>query len=227
MSPLIKLNNVTKIYQTGETALRALNDVSLSISEHEFVAIMGGSGSGKSTMMNILGLLDHPTSGSYFLSEKEVTSLNDDERAYIRNRKIGFIFQLFFLLPRLNAEQNVMLPLLYRGIAKKEAQEYALAMLEKVHIAHLHHHKPNQMSGGEQQRVAIARALVGDPSIILADEPTGALDSKTSQDLMKLFFSLYEKEKKTIAIVTHDPKVAKQCKRIITIEDGKIIGDES
>jgi putative ABC transport system ATP-binding protein len=227
LSPLIKLNNVTKIYQTGETALRALNDVSLSISEHEFVAIMGGSGSGKSTMMNILGLLDHPTSGSYFLSEKEVTSLNDDERAYIRNRKIGFIFQLFFLLPRLNAEQNVMLPLLYRGIAKKEAQEYALAMLEKVHIAHLHHHKPNQMSGGEQQRVAIARALVGDPSIILADEPTGALDSKTSQDLMKLFFSLYEKEKKTIAIVTHDPKVAKQCKRIITIEDGKIIGDES
>lgn len=226
MLSLIRFNNVTKIYQTGETALRALNSVDLSIKKNELVGIVGVSGSGKSTMMNIIGLLDTPTSGTFTFSGKDVSSFNENQLAEIRNKKIGFVFQSFFLLARLNAIQNVTMPLLYRGISSNIAKKQASQMLEKLKIGHLGTHKPNQMSGGEQQRVAISRALIGEPDIILADEPTGSLDSKTGHEIIDLFIKLNKDEGKTIIIVTHDLNVAKQCKRIITLKDGQIITDK-
>lgn len=223
MSSVIELKDIVKIYKSGDTELFALNHVSLTVRQQEMVAIMGESGSGKSTMLNIIGVLDKPTSGNYWLSGTPVETLKGDELSMIRNKKIGFVFQSFFLLPKLTAIQNVMMPLMYRGVSRSEARERSAAMLEKIGIPSLSHHRPNQMSGGQQQRVAIARALIGDPDVILADEPTGALDSKTSQEVMNLFKSLNEDDKKTIVIVTHDASVGKQCQRIIELGDGKIV----
>lgn len=225
--PIIKLVNIGKTYHTGMTDLTALHDINLTINSGELVAIMGASGSGKSTLLNILGLLDRPTCGEYFLLDKPVAHLSDDEQAYIRNLKISFVFQSFFLLPRLTALQNVMLPLIYRDTEKALARNLALSKLEKLNIAHLHHHKPNQLSGGQQQRVALARALVTEPEVILADEPTGALDTHTSQEVMNLLLTLNEKEHKTIIIVTHDSDVAHECPRMIKVQDGKIIYDRT
>lgn len=222
---LIKLNNVSKIYQTSEVAVAALREVNLTINKQESVAIIGASGSGKSTMMNIIGLLDRPSSGEFLLNGKNVTTLSDNELADTRNRSIGFVFQSFFLLPRLTAEQNVALPLLYRGLSFLEAKNKAVSMLSKLEIGHLAHNRPRQMSGGEQQRVAIARALVGEPDIILADEPTGALDSRTGQEILNLFIHLNQVEKRTLIIITHDLNVSKQCRRIVRIKDGAIEED--
>ncbi len=199
-----------------------LRGVSINIEKGELVAIMGSSGSGKSTIMNIIGCLDRPTKGNYYLDGKEVSTLSDDELAEIRNRKLAFVFQQFYLLPRLTAEQNVALPLKYRDTNEKEIKQRVMAMLTKVGMAERAHHRPNELSGGQQQRVAIARALVGDAEVILADEPTGALDSVTTNEVMQLFLELNEKDGKTIIIVTHDPKIGGQCKRIIRVSDGHI-----
>lgn len=215
--------NVTKTYYLGDNAIEVLKGIDINIAPGELVAIMGASGSGKSTMMNIIGLLDNPTSGQYYLNNKEVSSLSSDDRAVLRNEAIGFVFQSFFLLPRLTAIQNVGLPLTYRNVPSHEIKERAHAVLQKMGVAHLSGNKPYEMSGGQQQRIAIARALIGQPSIILADEPTGALDSKTGQDVMNLLIELNKSDKATIVIVTHDIRVANQCKRMIEIADGKII----
>ncbi len=223
---LIELKDIVKIYHTGSTDLEALKSINLSIDQRELVAIIGHSGSGKSTMMNILGLLDRPTSGSYLFNGKEVAELEDDERAYMRNKTIGFVFQSFFLLPRLTAVQNVGLPLAYRGLPRSEIRPKAFAMLEKLGLGHLSHHKPNQLSGGEQQRVAIARALVGEPNILLADEPTGSLDTKTGDAVLNLFLDLNRKEQKTIIIITHNNDIAAQCRRTVKLQDGNIIEDK-
>jgi putative ABC transport system ATP-binding protein len=225
LSSLIELRGVSKTYHTGEIAIEALRNVDLTINKQELVAIVGASGSGKSTMMNILGLLDRPTTGEFLLNGENVAAFNDNVLAETRNRAIGFVFQSFFLLPRLTAEQNVELPLFYRGVAQAEAKERANAMLAKVEIGHLARNRPRQMSGGEQQRVAIARALVGEPDIILADEPTGALDSRTGQEIINLFIHLNQVEKRTVIIITHDSNVSRQCRRVVTIRDGKIITD--
>jgi len=225
LSPLIQLHDITKTYITGETTLLALNHVNLTINEHELVAIVGESGSGKSTMLHTLGLLDKPTSGSYLLNGKEVAKLNDDELSSLRNLKMGFAFQAFFLLPRFDAIHNVMLPLLYRGVNLNESKERALQILDKLSMTKFKYQRPNQMSGGQQQRVAIARALIGNPDIVFADEPTGALDSKTSKEIIDVFIKLYEEEKKTVIMVTHDIKIALQCRRMITVKDGKIVND--
>ena len=225
MSPLIQLHDITKTYITGETTLLALNHVNLTINEHELVAIVGESGSGKSTMLHTLGLLDKPTSGSYLLNGKEVAKLNDDELSSLRNLKMGFAFQAFFLLPRFDAIHNVMLPLLYRGVNLNESKERALQILDKLSMTKFKYQRPNQMSGGQQQRVAIARALIGNPDIVFADEPTGALDSKTSKEIIDVLIKLYEEEKKTVIMVTHDIKIALQCRRMITVKDGKIVND--
>lgn len=222
---LIKLQHIQKFYSPKENPVHALKDINLTINDNELVAIVGASGSGKSTMLNTLGLLDRPSAGQYILSGKEVSILDDDELSVARNQKIGFVFQSFFLIAKLNALQNVMLPLLYRNMAVPDAAKKAKKYLDKFGIAHLHHHRPNQLSGGQQQRVALARALVGEPDIILADEPTGALDSKTGQEVMRQFIELQESEQKTVIIVTHDMGVAHQCHRIIKIADGKIKED--
>jgi putative ABC transport system ATP-binding protein len=184
---------------------------------------MGASGSGKSTLMNIIGLLDQPDSGHYYLNGPDVSSLDEDERAHRRNRSIGFVFQSFFLLPRMNALQNVSLPLQYRDMSESDISEHAQTALTKVGVGHLVQNRPNQLSGGQQQRVAIARALVGNPTLILADEPTGALDTKTGQEIMDLFIHLNREEATTIVIVTHDPRVSEQCQRVIRIVDGSIV----
>jgi putative ABC transport system ATP-binding protein len=225
LSSLIELKNVGKIYQTGEIAIPALSDINLSIKEQELVAIIGASGSGKSTLMNIVGLLDRPTTGEFLLNGEKVMDFNDDELAEVRNRKIGFVFQSFFLLPRLTAEQNVELPLFYRGVGVGEAKERVTEILAKLEIGHLARSRPRQMSGGEQQRVAIARALVGKPDIILADEPTGSLDSKTGQEILNLFIHLNQIEKCTVIVITHDFNISRQCRRVVSIKDGKIISD--
>ncbi|OAA90251.1 ABC transporter ATP-binding protein [Clostridium ljungdahlii] len=218
---MIDIKNVCKYYTMGDTVVKALDDINLSIDENEFISIIGPSGSGKSTLMNILGCLDIPDSGNYIFDNVNVENASENELSLIRNRQIGFIFQNFNLLPKLNAVENVEVPLLYRGINQKECRKLALEYLEKVGLKGREHHKPNQLSGGQQQRVAIARALVGSPKIILADEPTGALDSKTSAELMGFIKELHKKGQ-TIILITHDSNVAKQAERILSIRDGKL-----
>jgi len=222
LSYLLKLEHVAKTYHLGGHDIYALKDVNLDVYRGDMLAIMGASGSGKSTLMNIIGFLDRVTTGHYYFSQQDVSSLDDERTALIRNQKIGFVFQSFFLLPRLTALQNVILPLFYRSTDRKMAKEMALSMLEKVGVAHLAAHKPQQLSGGQQQRVAIARALVTNPELILADEPTGALDSKTGGEVMDLFTHLNRHEGRTIVIITHDQSVSEQCQRVVTIKDGEI-----
>ena len=206
----------------GDSQYAALKGISFKVEAGELVAIVGSSGSGKTTTMNIIGLLDRPTTGQYYLNKEEVSTISKNKQATLRNRSIGFIFQSFFLLPRLNAVQNVGLPLTYRDMSAKAIKEQSQAMLEKVGVGSLSHHKPNELSGGQQQRVAIARALVGSPKIILADEPTGSLDSKTGLDILNLLTELNRTEKTTVVIISHDEKIAKQCDRIIKLHDGLI-----
>lgn len=224
METLIEVKNLMKIYNPGENEVRALNDVSLQISRGEFVAVIGQSGSGKSTFMNMLGCLDVPTSGSYYLNGKDVAGLSDDELSEIRNKEIGFIFQGFNLIPNLTALENVELPLIYRNVPAAERHELSVASLKKVGLENRMDHKPSEMSGGQQQRVAIARALAAAPPVILADEPTGNLDSASSKEIIQILKSLHE-EGRTVILITHDNKIAASAKRVIRIMDGKIVSD--
>jgi putative ABC transport system ATP-binding protein len=223
LSSLIDLRNITKNYQSGTNEFHALKGINFQLLRGEMLAIVGSSGSGKSTMMNIMGFLDHCTTGEYFFSDENVSHLSDKELAITRNQKIGFVFQSFFLLPRLSALQNVMLPLFYREEPLISAREKARKILAKVGMEKFETHKPNQLSGGQQQRVAIARALVGDPDVVFADEPTGSLDSNTGQEVMSLFLRLNHEENRTIVIVTHDKEVSRLCKRIVTLKDGLMV----
>jgi putative ABC transport system ATP-binding protein len=223
--PLIELKNIVKRYVIAEKEVTILHGISLEVYSGDMVAIMGSSGSGKSTTMNIIGMLDNANEGQYLLDGKDVSHLSDDDMAEIRNLTIGFVFQQFYLLPKLTAEQNVALPLTYRNTPKHEIKERVATMLDRVGMGDRSHHRPSELSGGQQQRVAIARALVGNPKVILADEPTGALDSKTSDEVMNLFLELNQKEKRTIIIVTHDPDVGDACKRKIVVSDGNITSD--
>lgn len=200
-----------------------LKDVDLTVNPGDFVGIVGSSGSGKSTLMNIVGLLDHANSGKYYLNDHDVFTFSEDELARMRNHMIGFVFQSFFLLPRMTAIQNVGLPLLYRNIPPEEIRERALTMLQKVGLEQFGDRKPNQLSGGQQQRVAIARALIGQPHLLLADEPTGALDARTSEEIMQLFLDLNKHDKTTVVLITHEEKVAARCSRIVRIEDGVLV----
>ncbi len=218
---LIITKDIWKIYKLGKEEVQALRGVSLQIKKNEFVAIMGPSGSGKSTLLNILGCLDTPTSGQYILNGKEVSQLTDEELALIRNKEIGFVFQVFNLLPNVDAYHNVELPLIYNGTPKKERRERVIAALKMVELASRMKHKPSELSGGERQRVAIARALVNNPSLILADEPTGNLDSRSGGEILNLFEKLHSLGN-TIVIVTHDPNIAERAKRIIYLKDGEI-----
>ncbi|HVV67497.1 MAG TPA: ABC transporter ATP-binding protein [Gammaproteobacteria bacterium] len=222
---MIKLSHINKTYTTGHHTIYALHDLNLSIADGELVALIGASGSGKTTTMNIIGLLDKPSSGHYYLNGTEVSNLSGNAASLFRNQTIGFIFQQFFLLPRFNALQNVALPLTYRNMPPPQIEKLAMASLEKTGLGDLYDHRPNQLSGGQQQRVAIARALVGQPKIILADEPTGSLDSKTGQAIMNLLLEINQRDKTTIIIVTHDFHIAEQCNRIVQIADGKIVGE--
>lgn len=219
---MLEMHQITKSYQVGPTQLEVLTGVDLSIKEGEMVAIMGKSGSGKSTLMNIIGLLDQASSGDYSLNHKMIRHYNDDELAVARNEMIGFVFQSFFLLPRLNAQENVAVPLIYRRIPEKEHFQSSMQVLEKVDMADRATHRPTELSGGQRQRVAIARALVGNPQIILADEPTGALDPRVGNEIMQLFLELNQRENKTIIIITHDPGIAEQCQRTVVMQDGKL-----
>ena len=219
--PLIELKDIYKIYQMGDEEVRANDGITLSISKGEFVAIVGKSGSGKSTLMNIIGALDVPTDGSYYLGGEDVSDMSDDQLAAIRNRMIGFIFQQYNLLPKLNLLENVELPLLYAGVGHEERRERAMKSLERVGLKEKWKNMPNQLSGGQQQRVSIARALAGDPSLILADEPTGALDSRTSREVLD-FLKQLNQEGNTIVMITHDNSIAVEAKRVVRIHDGKI-----
>ena len=221
---LIEISDMRKIYNPGENEVRALDGVDLTICEKEFVAIIGHSGSGKSTLMNMLGCLDVPTTGTYTLHGIDVSDMDDDELSDVRNREIGFIFQGFNLIQNLTAVENVTLPLIYRGVGKKEREQLALNALEKVGLANRLDHKPAQMSGGQQQRVAIARAIAQAPPIILADEPTGNLDSGSTKEIMQILRELHS-EGRTVILITHDNEIAEQADRVITIRDGKIVSD--
>lgn len=225
MEPLIILKNVTKYYNVGQEVVKALDGISLSIEKNEYVAVMGASGSGKSTLMNILGGLDTPTSGAYILNGKEVSSMTDNEMAEIRNKEIGFVFQSFNLLPRSNTLENVALPLVYAGIKKEKRVDRASKVLANVGLSDRMEHKPNELSGGQQQRVAIARALVNKPSIILADEPTGNLDSKISLEIMALLKQIHQ-QGNTVILVTHEEDIALSAQRIIRLKDGKVAYDK-
>lgn len=224
MSALVEIKDVCKIYNPGENEVRALDHVSLTIDEQEFVAIIGHSGSGKSTLMNMLGCLDVPTSGEYWLHGQDVSALSDDELSDIRNREIGFIFQGFNLIPNLTALENVELPLIYRGVSKSVREELSVEALKKVGLEHRMDHKPSEMSGGQQQRVAIARAIAQAPPVILADEPTGNLDSNSTKEIMDILKGLH-KEGRTVILITHDNEIAAQAKRVIKIRDGKVESD--
>jgi putative ABC transport system ATP-binding protein len=227
MSPVvIDIENITKVYVMGEETVHALRGVSLQIRRGEYLAIMGPSGSGKSTLMNMLGCLDTPSSGRYFFNGKDVSAMNDDELAAIRNHEIGFVFQTFNLLPRSTSLRNVELPLIYAGLDPEVREEKAARALEDVGLGDRMHHKPNELSGGQRQRVAIARALVNDPSIILADEPTGNLDSRTGEEIMQLLENLYQRGN-TIILVTHEPDIARHARRSVHLRDGLIESDAS
>lgn len=223
-SPLIQLEDVHKSYFMGAQALEVLKGVTLHINRNEYVALMGPSGSGKSTLMNILGCLDSLSSGSYFLNQREVSRLSDNELAAIRNKEIGFVFQQFNLLPRLTALENVALPLVYAGVPTKKRLAKAAEMLEKVKLSERAHHRPGELSGGQSQRVAIARALVNDPSLILADEPTGNLDTKTSEEIMQLFEDIHHLGN-TLVVVTHEEDIAAHARRIVRLRDGLVEND--
>lgn len=222
---MIQLSNIRKVYYRGQEELVILKDISLSVAAGDFVAIIGPSGSGKSTLMNTIGLLDVPTSGSYMLDGVATEKMSDNQLAEMRNRKIGFIFQQFNLLPRLTALENVELPMIYAGLSKRERRERAQRMLEYLGMGERGYHKPSELSGGQQQRVAIARALAISPSLLLADEPTGALDSRTGTEVLELMIELNEKGN-TIVLITHDQHIANHAKRIVTLRDGEIIADE-
>jgi len=219
--PIIEIKDLKKIYQMGSTEVRALNGVTFDVMENEYIAIMGPSGSGKSTLMNLIGCLDTPTSGTYILNNQDVSELEDAELAEVRNREIGFVFQTFNLLPRTDCLSNVELPLIYSGIKSAERHERAAETLTRVGLGDRMDHKPNELSGGQRQRVAIARALVNNPSILLADEPTGNLDTKTGEEIMKLFEELY-RAGNTILVVTHEDEIADHARRIIRLRDGVI-----
>ncbi len=221
---MIRLEGITKIYKMGENEVRALDGVDLHIRPHEFVSVIGPSGSGKSTLMNMIGCLDVPTSGKYFIDGIEGSKMTDNQLADLRNKKLGFIFQQYNLLPKLSAIENVELPLIYRGMGLAERRRLAEAALERVGLKDKMHHKPTELSGGQQQRVSIARALSSKPSLILADEPTGALDSKSGVEIMQMLHDLHQ-EGNTIVIITHDLGIAKQAERIVSIHDGRITSD--
>ncbi len=221
---MIEVSGLSRHYTMGPTTVKAVDDVSFTIQSGEFVAIVGPSGSGKTSLMNILGCLDSPSAGSYRLAGDETSKLKKDQLAEIRSRRIGFVFQSFNLLPRESALENVELPMIYQGVSRKTRRERALAMLQKVGLDGREEHLPSELSGGQRQRVAIARALAGEPSILLADEPTGALDTKTGVEIMELFHTLH-RDGATLILVTHDPKVARQAHRVIQVQDGKILAD--
>jgi len=226
MSSIIQLENIQKSYYLGKQELKVLKGITLEVFKNEYVALMGPSGSGKSTLMNILGCLDSPTAGRYILNGEDVSKMEDDGLADVRNKEIGFVFQQFNLLPRLTAAENVALPLIYNGTSRKVRTELALEMLDRVGLADRSHHKPNELSGGQNQRVAIARALVNNPSIILADEPTGNLDSKTSLEIMHIFDKI-QQEGNTVILVTHEEDIAEHAHRMIRLKDGIIESDRA
>ena len=224
IEPLIRVRDLCKVYNPGENEVRALDHIDLSIDKGELVGIIGHSGSGKSTLMNMLGCLDVPTSGNYYLNGKDVSNMTDDELSDVRNVEIGFIFQGFNLIPNLTAKENVELPLIYRGVSKKEREDLAVESLKAVGLEHRLDHKPSEMSGGQQQRVAIARAIAARPPVILADEPTGNLDSRSTQEIMEVLKELH-RSGRTVILITHDDEIAAQVNRVIRIKDGKVEAD--
>ncbi len=225
MQPVVRVEQLRKVYTLGDEQVVALGNVDLTINAGEFVAVMGPSGSGKSTFMQIVGLLDQPTAGVYRFEDRDAAHLTPDECADIRSRRLGFVFQSYNLLSRTSALENVELPMVYAGVPERDRRRIALEKMEIVGVAHLASHNPNQMSGGQQQRVAIARALVNSPALILADEPTGALDTKTSEDVMRIFRELNDEQGITIMLVTHEPDVADHARRIVTFRDGRVVSD--
>ena len=224
IEPLIRVRDLCKVYNPGENEVRALDHIDLSIDKGELVGIIGHSGSGKSTLMNMLGCLDVPTSGNYYLNGKDVSNMTDDELSDVRNMEIGFIFQGFNLIPNLTAKENVELPLIYRGVSKKEREDLAVESLKAVGLEHRMDHKPSEMSGGQQQRVAIARAIAARPPVILADEPTGNLDSHSTKEIMEVLKELH-RSGRTVILITHDDEIAAQVNRVIRIKDGKVEAD--